>query len=120
MNTDAIRKILLQDWDPLGVGDNPSLADEYDDFIPAICEILNSKCTRDQLVTFLLDIEEKLMGGIFVPEVAKKSAEAGALKLLEMHCAGTRTSLPLDRSCQQREDQIISANNSTCSLWICR
>lgn len=26
----VIREILLEQWDPLSVGDNPSLSDEYD------------------------------------------------------------------------------------------
>jgi hypothetical protein len=30
--TQRVRAILLKDWDPLIVGDNPHLSDEYDDF----------------------------------------------------------------------------------------
>ena len=36
----SIRAILLNDWDPLIVGDNPHLSDEYDDYIPAIVKLL--------------------------------------------------------------------------------
>jgi len=27
---DSIRQVLFRDWDPIGVSDNPKLADEYD------------------------------------------------------------------------------------------
>jgi hypothetical protein len=33
-----VRNILLKDWDPLIVGDNPHIADEYDDLIPGILQ----------------------------------------------------------------------------------
>lgn len=85
MNMDSIRKILLQDWDPLGVGDNPNLSDEYDSFIPIIYKMLNSKCTNDQLVALLLSIENDFLGGIIVPDVARRSAQIGAEKLLAQH-----------------------------------
>lgn len=58
MNIDSIRRILLQDWDPMGVGDNPNLTDEYDAFIPTIYKMLNSNCTYDQLTAYLKSIEE--------------------------------------------------------------
>lgn len=55
---DSIRVILLKDWDPLGVGDNPNLADEYDSYIPAILRLLDSHCTVEQLEQYLLGIEK--------------------------------------------------------------
>jgi hypothetical protein len=57
--TQDIRTILLKDWDPLGVGDNPNLANEYDDYIPGILRLLDAHCTVDQLERYLRDIEEK-------------------------------------------------------------
>ncbi len=54
-----IRTILLEDWDPLGVGDNPHLSDEYDAYIADILCLLDTHCTVDQLERYLLDIEEK-------------------------------------------------------------
>jgi hypothetical protein len=55
----TVRVILLKDWDPLGVGDNPHLADEYDDYIPAIIQMLDDRCTIQQLESYLLDIEAR-------------------------------------------------------------
>jgi hypothetical protein len=36
LTPDDIRTVLLRDWDPLGVGNNPKLSDEYDSCIPVI------------------------------------------------------------------------------------
>lgn len=36
----SIRKILLEDWDPIGVGDFPTLEDEYDSYIAGIYNLL--------------------------------------------------------------------------------
>ncbi|MGC2350963.1 MAG: hypothetical protein WA553_14120, partial [Methylocella sp.] len=46
-------------WDPLGVGGNPHLSDEYDAYIPGILRLLDNHCPADQLERYLLDIEEK-------------------------------------------------------------
>ena len=57
--TQSIRTILLKDWDPLVVGDNPHLSDEYDDLIPSIVGLVGNQCTVEQLERYLNDIEER-------------------------------------------------------------
>ena len=57
--TQSIRTILLKDWDPLIVGDNPHLSDEYDDLIPSIVGLVGNHCTVEQLELYLKDIEER-------------------------------------------------------------
>jgi hypothetical protein len=57
--TQEIRTILLKDWDPLGVGENPNLANEYDDYIPGILRLLDAHGAEAQLERYLRDIEEK-------------------------------------------------------------
>jgi hypothetical protein len=57
--TQEIRAILLKDWDPLGIGDNPNLADEYDHYIPAILRLFDTHGTVEELERYLADIEEK-------------------------------------------------------------
>ncbi|MGH6848634.1 MAG: hypothetical protein ACREC0_14735 [Methylocella sp.] len=57
--TQEIRTILLKYWDPLGVGDNPNLADECDDYISGILRLLDAQCTVDQLEQYLWKVEEK-------------------------------------------------------------
>jgi len=66
----SIRAILLNDWDPLIVGDNPHLSNEYDDFIAVIVQLLESHCTAEQMERHLTWIEKhdpglpRLSGGI--------------------------------------------------------
>ncbi|MGH6835004.1 MAG: hypothetical protein ACREC9_05515 [Methylocella sp.] len=54
-----IRTILLRDWDPLIVGDNPNLSDEYDDLIPGIIGLLKNHCTAEQMERYLREIEDR-------------------------------------------------------------
>lgn len=52
-----MRKILLSEWDPLHVGDNPNLADEYDRYIPALVSLLRSNPSRAEIRAALRKIE---------------------------------------------------------------
>jgi hypothetical protein len=79
-HTRCIRAILLKDWDPLGVGDNPHLSDEYDAYIAGILRLLDTHCTVDQLERYLLDIEEKWE---LTPDVAASQAARKILKTLQ-------------------------------------
>jgi len=54
-----VRTVLLKEWDPLGVGDNPNLADEYDAYIPGILHLLEDHRTVGELERHLLGIEAK-------------------------------------------------------------
>jgi len=58
----SIRAILLNDWAPLIVGDNPHLSDEYDDYILAIVQLLESHCTAEQMERHLIWIEKHDLG----------------------------------------------------------
>ena len=78
--TQCIRAILLKDWDPLGVGDNPHLSDEYDSFIPGMLRLLDNHCPADQLERYLLDIEEKWE---LTPDAAASQAARKILKTLQ-------------------------------------
>jgi hypothetical protein len=75
-----IRTILLEDWDPLGVGDNPHLTDEYDAYIPGILRLVDNHCPADQLERYLLDIEEKWE---LTPDAAASQAARKILKTLQ-------------------------------------
>jgi hypothetical protein len=58
----AVREILLCDWDPLGIGDNASLVDEYDSYVPDLLGLLEADASVDQIVRHLETIELKLGG----------------------------------------------------------
>ena len=59
---DSIRKILLQDWDPLQVHEIPQCQDEYDSYIGGVYRILAGSRSEQQLADYLLKIGHEIMG----------------------------------------------------------
>ncbi len=57
-----IRSVLINDWDPIGIGDNPNLGDEYDGYIGSIMKILMQRLPNEEIVVFLKKIENTEMG----------------------------------------------------------
>ena len=58
-----IRAALLENWDPLCIGDNPNLHDEYDSFIPGILSLLsNPVASRSELADYLTTVEVERLG----------------------------------------------------------
>lgn len=53
-----IRQVLLDQWDPLCVGDNRKLADEYDSYLGEIVKALDGQVGVEQLAKLLAAIEE--------------------------------------------------------------
>ncbi|CAN5324410.1 hypothetical protein BH10PSE3_BH10PSE3_36380 [soil metagenome] len=53
-----VRGVLLNQWDPLNVGDNRKLADEYDSYLSGIVKALDEGVGVEQLARFLADIED--------------------------------------------------------------
>jgi hypothetical protein len=68
---ERVRAILLRDWDPLVVGENPHLSDEYDDFIPGILRLLDDHCTAEELEEHLAAIDAELGGTPSWPNIAR-------------------------------------------------
>jgi hypothetical protein len=64
---EAIREILLRDWDPIGINDVPEANDEYDSYVGGVYRLLASQCSADQLIDHLFVIETQTMG-LSVPE----------------------------------------------------
>ena len=40
LHYDAVGRILLKDWDPIGVNDVPEPQNEYDSYVPGLCGLL--------------------------------------------------------------------------------
>jgi hypothetical protein len=55
-----LRAILLKEWDPLEVGDNPNLFDEYELYLPGILSFVNAGHTSNEIAEYLKGIEESL------------------------------------------------------------
>ena len=58
----SIGRILFEDWDPIGVNDNPNLADEYDRYIAPVYRILTGSRSEEELMDFLFNTENDAMG----------------------------------------------------------
>jgi len=81
-----IRKVLLSEWDPLFVGSNPKLADEYDDYIDRILQVFEGPRSPDldKIVECFQWIEEEL--GV---HSEKNTLERVAKKLKNLFSLGT-------------------------------
>lgn len=47
-----IRGVLIRDWDPISIADEPEAADEYDGYIPHIDGLLRSGASLSVIQTF--------------------------------------------------------------------
>ena len=59
---DVIRQVLLRDWDPIGVNNDPELADEYDSYIAPVYRILVGSRSEDDLIGLLYRTERDQIG----------------------------------------------------------
>ncbi|NGX48142.1 MAG: hypothetical protein K1000chlam3_01532 [Chlamydiae bacterium] len=57
-----IQKILLKDWDPIGIQDIPEAQDEYDSYISSVYKLIQSKKSENELFDYLWWIETEHMG----------------------------------------------------------
>jgi hypothetical protein len=60
MRIEEVRNILVHDWDPIDIGDNPNPFDEYDEYIPGLIQLMDGGCGKLAIVAFLEDIERGL------------------------------------------------------------
>ena len=59
---EAIRSILLKEWDPIGVKDVPEAQDEYDSYIPGVCKLLINRESSEKIFQYLWKVETDYMG----------------------------------------------------------
>ncbi|MCA9232836.1 MAG: hypothetical protein KDA57_19460 [Planctomycetales bacterium] len=60
---EAVREVLVQSWDPIGIKDDPEWPkDEYDAYISEICAFLLRGEPDDFIARHLCFIEKSLMG----------------------------------------------------------
>jgi hypothetical protein len=58
----AIREVLLREWDPIGVGDMPEAADEYDSYVSQVYGLLVRREPLYKMVDYLWWVETEHMG----------------------------------------------------------
>jgi len=66
------RIILLKEWDPLDVNDNPHLVDEYDSYLPELIRLLKADHTGEEIANYLKEIEDNL--GVTLPSERRTRA----------------------------------------------
>jgi hypothetical protein len=71
----SVRQVLLQDWDPIGVGNVPQAQDEYDIYASSIAAMLATSISISDLSKHLLEVETQSMGLAGNPERALVVAE---------------------------------------------
>ena len=59
---EAIRRILLHDWDPIGVADEMAAQDEYDSYIGEVYRMVACRTSALQITDYLYRIETEWMG----------------------------------------------------------
>jgi hypothetical protein len=70
----AVKTMLLQDWDPIGVGDIPEAQDEYDVYVLEVCKMLRAGRGVD-LYSYLIWVEKERMGLVCQEALTKNVAE---------------------------------------------
>ena len=56
---EKIRDVLINDWDPIGVGDNPNLREEYDSALSPLLAALSKGAGVDELGSILAAAEKR-------------------------------------------------------------
>jgi hypothetical protein len=72
---ETIRRILMDDWDPIGVRGVREAADEYDSYPPRIHSLLAAGHCSPEISEFLVDVEENWMGLKARPAICRAVAE---------------------------------------------
>jgi hypothetical protein len=58
----AVQKVLLREWDPIGVNNNELCRDEYDSYAPPICRWLREGADEYKLASHLEQLQRVSMG----------------------------------------------------------
>lgn len=85
-NRTIIQKILLTEWDPIGVSDIPEAQDEYDAYADTVFGMLaNQTASVDAIAQYLYEIATEHMG-LSYPELAERCEKAArAIVALQSH-----------------------------------
>ena len=62
MTYEKVRKVLLNDWDPIGINDQAGADDEYDAYAGRLHALLASGLSARDIEAFLIRIEADQMG----------------------------------------------------------
>lgn len=77
-----IRRVFLEEWDPIGISDEPNAQDEYDLSLDAMYDLLLRNASEAEIVDYLHEIETDRMG--MMSDKKRLSAIAKVLKSLDL------------------------------------
>jgi hypothetical protein len=80
---ESLRAVLLRDWDPIGIQDEPGAQDEYDSYVGGVYRLLASGASEEQIVEHLWQIETVTMG-LSTPDRTKLHPVARRLRSLDV------------------------------------
>jgi hypothetical protein len=76
---DAIRQVLLRDWDPIGIADVREAQDEYDSYIGGVYHLLASGADETRIASHLSAVQTEMMGlpkqAVSLMDVARRLRE---------------------------------------------
>jgi hypothetical protein len=84
----GLRRLLMQDWDPIHVQGVPEAADEYDGYLSQIASRLRAGTTAEALATYLSWVEEEMMDLRGSAE-SRANATAVAARIIQWYEAST-------------------------------
>jgi len=76
----AIADVLLKEWDPIGLSDEPECQDEYDFYVGGVYRVLASGASPEKVAEHLWSLEKEEMG-------LHRPGPQGLLRVAEKLCA---------------------------------
>lgn len=76
--TECVSSILLNEWDPIGIAEDPYMRDEYDNYVPRIVRMLLDNQSTESIAHQLNVYTEEYM--LLEPDKAKSLAVAEHLR----------------------------------------
>ncbi len=58
----TVRKMLWEDWDPIGVNQFPEASDEYDSYAPGVVELVQHQASEQEILDWLWSLETGHIG----------------------------------------------------------
>jgi hypothetical protein len=84
-----VRRLLMHEWDPIGVRDWPEAADEYDSYVGVVGRMLHDGGTAPEIERYLTGVREEHMGLGPSAEGRERDRKV-ALSLIEWYAAEMR------------------------------
>jgi hypothetical protein len=85
----GVRRLLMHEWDPIGVRNWPEAADEYDSYVGVVGRMLHDAGTAAEIERYLTNIREEHMGFGPSPEGQRRDHDVST-RLVDWYAAEMR------------------------------